>query len=468
MFGFVFHESLIQYPKVLTSSEIARKLRISYKAASLLKRRFQLLCSDLLPIYKDLTFKVLETQFKEFKLDPNSDVSLVRKMAQKPYVCADSAVLYSASQRANKGRARYRKTGLTASIYLSEKLGGKQVGTLFHSIAIKNGPAFFTSIPDTKADTIGPLLVKQLPFSTPLFTDEGYPWLFGVYKNHRSVNHSAKSKDNRYRLAKNRWCRDGVHNQVAEGNHRLVKTAFSAYGYIRPEFSQLYLDEFSFLKNANVIGLEALGSSETGENIRNSDGVHYSTMVRNGRKGYARQNGDNVTKNWLKNKLSQKKFHTKENTNDLRNHSQKSILNSESVIKKSTKGLAKELRNYNAFWQNKNVSHQAKQREFNNQKLAFKIWHHIQSNESKAYDTVEEICLNLKVHKKSVLKILRKWIQYRFILRRRIYNLQNYDFKVNFQIVPNRKDLPYLLYSKLRGQKHKIQFTKKGKINRVR
>ncbi len=114
----------------------------------------------------------------------------------------------------------------------SEKLGGKQVGTLLHSIAIQNGPAFFTSIPDTKTDTIGPLLVKQLPFSTPLFTDEGYPWLFEVYKNHRSVNHSAKSKNNRYRLAKNRWCREGVHNQVAEGNHRLVKAAFSSYGYI--------------------------------------------------------------------------------------------------------------------------------------------------------------------------------------------------------------------------------------------
>nr|WP_232371744.1 transposase [Leptospira ainazelensis] len=258
MFGFVFYESLIQYPKVITSSEISRKLKISYKAASLLKRRFQLLCSDLLPIYKDLTFRVLETQFKDFKLDPNSDTALTRKMAKKPFVCADSAVLYSASQRANKGRARYRKTGLTASIYLSEKLGGKQVGTLLHSIAIKNGPAFFTSVSNTKADTIGPLLVKQLPFSTPLFTDEGYPWLFGVYKNHRSVNHSAKSKDNRYKFAKNRWCKDGIHNQVAEGNHRLVKAAFSAYGYIRPQFSQLYLDEFSFLKNANLLGFDDL------------------------------------------------------------------------------------------------------------------------------------------------------------------------------------------------------------------
>ncbi|EMM75109.1 hypothetical protein LEP1GSC040_0621 [Leptospira santarosai str. 2000030832] len=32
----------------------------------------------------------------------------------------------------------------------------------------------------------------------------------------------------------------------------MVKAAFSAYEYIRPEFSQLYLDEFSFLKNTTT------------------------------------------------------------------------------------------------------------------------------------------------------------------------------------------------------------------------
>ncbi|EMM87439.1 hypothetical protein LEP1GSC039_0944 [Leptospira santarosai str. 2000027870] len=98
MFGYIFYEALIQYPKVLTSTEIARRLKISYKVAALLKRRFQLLCSDLLPIYKDITFRVLEEQFRDFSLDPISDDSLTRRMAQKPYVWADSAVLYSASK----------------------------------------------------------------------------------------------------------------------------------------------------------------------------------------------------------------------------------------------------------------------------------------------------------------------------------------------------------------------------------
>ncbi|EQA71711.1 hypothetical protein LEP1GSC059_0851 [Leptospira noguchii serovar Panama str. CZ214] len=82
----------------------------------------------------------------------------------------------------------------------------------------------------------------------------------GVFKNHRFVNYSVKSKDACYKLTKNYCRKNEIHNQVVEGNYCLVKTAFSAYGYIRPEFSQLYLDEFSFLKNANVLGLDSLGS----------------------------------------------------------------------------------------------------------------------------------------------------------------------------------------------------------------
>ncbi|MGJ4789304.1 transposase [Leptospira koniambonensis] len=258
MFGYLLHESLIQYPKVVTATELSKRLQIGYKAASLLKRRFQLFCSDQLPKYKDLVYDALEHQFKNFKLDPNENVSITKKMRNKPYICADTAVLYSASQRANGGRSRYRSNGATASIYMSSKLGGRQIGTLVQTIGIKNGPAFFTSVPNQKAETLGPILRDHIPFSAPLYTDEAYSWLFGIYQNHRSVNHSARSKDNRYRWARNRWCKKGVHNQVAEGNQRLLKSSFSAYGYIKPEYSQLYLNEFSFLKNAKVLGLEHL------------------------------------------------------------------------------------------------------------------------------------------------------------------------------------------------------------------
>ncbi|WP_246031942.1 transposase [Leptospira fluminis] len=273
MFGYVFYESLLQYPKVITATEISKKLRIGTNAASLLKRRFQLFCSDQLPKFKSLTYESLSHQFKDFLLPPNENKDITKIMAKRPYVCVDTAVLYSAGERASQGRKRYSHRGQTSSIYLSEKLGGKQIGTLVQTIAIKNGPVFFTSVPNQKAETLGPLIREHLPTTTPLFTDQGYPWLWGVYRNHRSVNHSAHSKDNRFRWARNRWSKNGVHNQVAEGNHRLLKTAFSSYGYIRPKYSQLYLDEFAFIKNAQVFGLDTLVDSvgEDEGSCRNRD-----------------------------------------------------------------------------------------------------------------------------------------------------------------------------------------------------
>ncbi|WP_243396717.1 transposase [Leptospira wolffii] len=258
MFGYLLYESLIQFPKVLTSTEISKRLKISYKAASLLKRRFQLFCSDQLPKYKDLTYNALNHQFKDFLLPPNENKGISKKMANKPYVCVDTAVLYSAGERANKGRKRYSSKGQTSSIYLSPKLGGKQVGILFQTIGVKNGPVFFTSVPNQKAETLGPIIKDHIPTSSALFSDLGYSWLWGVYRNHRTVNHSARSKDNRFRWARNRYSKNGIHSQVAEGNNRLLKTAFASYGWIKPEYSTLYLNEFSFIKNANVFGIDVL------------------------------------------------------------------------------------------------------------------------------------------------------------------------------------------------------------------
>ncbi|EMN45513.1 hypothetical protein LEP1GSC086_1132 [Leptospira weilii str. LNT 1234] len=37
-----------------------------------------------------------------------------------------------------------------------------------------------------------------------------------------------------------------------------MKSAFASYYYIRPENSTRYLNEFSFLKNAQVFGLDVL------------------------------------------------------------------------------------------------------------------------------------------------------------------------------------------------------------------
>ncbi|WP_235594469.1 transposase [Leptospira noguchii] len=103
-----------------------------------------------------------------------------------------------------------------------------------------------------------------------------------MFKNHRSVNHNAKSKDTRYKLTKNYCRKNEIHNQVVEGNYCLVKTAFSVYEYIRPKLDQLYLDEFSFLKKINVLGLDSLGVDRSEKTLKNSSS---STPVRMGGKG---------------------------------------------------------------------------------------------------------------------------------------------------------------------------------------
>ncbi|EQA80794.1 hypothetical protein LEP1GSC193_0337 [Leptospira alstonii serovar Pingchang str. 80-412] len=66
MFGYVFLESMIQHPKVVTSTEISKRLKISYKGAAMLKKRFQVFASQQLPKYKQLTFDALDREFKDF------------------------------------------------------------------------------------------------------------------------------------------------------------------------------------------------------------------------------------------------------------------------------------------------------------------------------------------------------------------------------------------------------------------
>lgn len=171
--------------------------------------------------------------------------------------------LYSASQRANKGRKRFRNSGLTASIYLADKLGGEQIGTLVQTISWKNGPVIYDSIPDNTGQTLRPLLDRYIPKNVPVFSDEGYKFYYRINKNHRMINHSLKSKDKRYRFSRERWSKNGIHCQVAEGHHRNLKWNFTAgYGYIKPKWSQLYLNEYAFWRNVKYYGWDALLGGE--------------------------------------------------------------------------------------------------------------------------------------------------------------------------------------------------------------
>ena len=246
---------------MISAAQIRRRLGVSHSTSLLLKRRLQLFLSDLVPAIRELLAKETAEAFSGLKLPENKDLSEI--VANKPVIHTDTLALFSATQRSNGGRARWRHTGQTASIYLSDKVaeqrGKLQIGTLAHTVATKGGPILLTSIRNQTQRSIEPAL-KFLPRETVIMSDEGTPWLSRYYPNHRAINHSARAKDKkRSTWARNRWSKNGVHNQVAEGNQRMVKMSFlAAYGYFRPEFSQLYLNEYSALKSIRAVGLDVL------------------------------------------------------------------------------------------------------------------------------------------------------------------------------------------------------------------
>ncbi|MBL8021380.1 MAG: transposase [Leptospirales bacterium] len=247
----------MRHPKVLTATEIQRRVGISYPSALLLKRRIQLVACQQNEAVRAIVRADLGREFRRFRLPPEGRD--VRKSVRgRSVVHADTMALFSASQRANKGRKRHRHKGLTSSIYLSDKLGGKQIGTLVHVMGTQKGWCLLDSVPDQKAETLGKIIRDTIPTNVPVFTDEGYKWLYRVYPNHRMVNHSAKSKDIRCALSAERWCKKGVHNQVAEGFNGSLKSAFRGYGYVRPEWSKMYLNEWAFFKNVRVFGVRKI------------------------------------------------------------------------------------------------------------------------------------------------------------------------------------------------------------------
>ncbi|MCE9597034.1 MAG: transposase [Spirochaetia bacterium] len=256
VFSYLLEDQIHRFPQVLNAREIQERLGVSKNTASLLKRRLQVFLSDLTPAIKNK----MAGELKHRGGLPSGDLTdFTRKTA---VVHIDGLALFSASRRANGGRARIRHGGQTASVYLTdavaEQKGRYQIGTLIHTIAIPGGPILLDSLPGFGQRYVSPLL-EFLPADAPLFSDDGYPWLSRYRPNHRSVNHSARGKDKRNRWARQRWCRDGVNNNCAEGNQRALKHAFlSGYTYFSPEYSSLYVREYAGLKGIRVYGLQEL------------------------------------------------------------------------------------------------------------------------------------------------------------------------------------------------------------------
>ncbi|GBF42140.1 hypothetical protein LPTSP2_14260 [Leptospira ellinghausenii] len=190
---------------------------------------------------------------------------LKKALQNQPVAVADSVVLYSSSIRANKHRSRRYKGG-TASIYLSNSLGGEQKGTLVHTVGINGGMTFYKSIPLNNQHYLEKDLNEKIPKTVTLFTDEGYNFLWDR-PNHRSVNHSKKSNDPRFNLSRERWVtKEGVSSNGAEARNNLLKQSFRSYGFLSCKWGQLALNEISFLGNVRFVpelkNLLSLGDSK--------------------------------------------------------------------------------------------------------------------------------------------------------------------------------------------------------------
>ncbi|PJZ48526.1 hypothetical protein CH362_14860 [Leptospira saintgironsiae] len=266
-FSYIFLEAIQRSPLGLSASEIQRRLGVSKSTATLLKRRLQIFLSDLIPSIKREMVKDLKKAWKGRNLPESGDLKPF--IEGKPVVHMDTLALFSASQRANGFRKRYKHKGQTASIYLTDAValekGKYQIGTLVHTIAIKGGPVILSSVPDQKQKTLMPLM-DFIPEDSPIFSDEGMPWMERYNKNFRSINHSARANDSKRNVwARNRWSKDSINNQVAEGIQRSVKYSFLAsYSYINPKYSTLYLNEYSALKGLKVYGLDRLLGRKSG------------------------------------------------------------------------------------------------------------------------------------------------------------------------------------------------------------
>lgn len=234
--SYIIQDQILQYPKVMTSREISRKLSIPYKTAFYLKKRIQVIFTHLNDSLREKLFKELE----------NPDY------AKDKIAVADSVVLYSSSLRANKFRSRRYKGG-SASIYLSNSIGGEQKGTLVHTVGINGGMTFYKSIPLSNQYYLEKDLEEKIPKNVTLWTDQGYEFIWDR-PNHKSVNHSRKSNDPRYNMSRERWVTtEGVSSNGAEARNNILKQSFRSYGYISPKWSQLYLTEISLLGNIRFV-----------------------------------------------------------------------------------------------------------------------------------------------------------------------------------------------------------------------
>jgi hypothetical protein len=433
MFGWVAHESFQRFPNVLTSAEIHRRLDISYKSALNLKRRFQVFCSDQQEPLKALFRDYLEDTHYELPPSRKTDLTELLKSKRQP-VNIDTLALFSASQRTNKGRKRSKHGGLTASIYMNASLGGRQIGSLYQTIAVKNGPVFLQSVPNQKMDSLLPQLEEHIPTRSPVFSDEGYKWYYNP--NHRMVKHSQKSKDKRYRLAKDRWSKNGVHCQTAEGVQGLFKTAMRNYRYFRPKYSQLYANEFSFLKNAGFFGLQKLGSVSVSSYRTKKDCVDspYGISATQSYLFHPQNYSPPEIKESIPTKNSETAFGDK-------------------IHQKQFERLRLEMNRSNEFFRQLNLNWRLyKEREYSI--ISEKLWRAIMEYKTEWVD-INEVISEQDIDRKKALRIVQLWCALRVV---ELVDYTGYGGLniVRFKVKPKLNRLPTLLYIQGKLHRHSV------------
>lgn len=264
--GWLLNESIVKAPAVVTAVYIQKTLGITHSSALRLKRRVQIMASEYTPQIRALMSQELAARYRTIKRlpekDPNNiDQDVTRYLRDKRIPQADTVVLYSTQNTANKGRKRFRAHGQTASIFRADSLGGDQVGTLVNTITWRGGPSVFDSIPNQKAETLLPILERVIPRHTPLFTDMGCKWYAHHNRNHRMVNHNLAARRGNGK-SRRRWQQNHVHTQAAESRNGVLKSAFRQYRYVQPKYSQLYLNEVSFISALKYYGVERVAARD--------------------------------------------------------------------------------------------------------------------------------------------------------------------------------------------------------------
>jgi hypothetical protein len=398
-----------------------------------------------------LIYKELQTNLAGVEFPREDDKDLSEIISGKAIPQVDTCALYSASQRANKGRKRHKHSGLTASIYMSDKLGGEQKGILVQTISWKKGPVIYQSIPDNRGETLRPMLDKYIPKNVPLFSDEGYKFYYRINKNHRMINHSLKSKDRRYKFSRERWSKNGIHTQCVEGHNRNLKYNFgSGYGYIKPKWSQMYLDEYAFWRNVKYYGWEALADDGLGVGSGELGNYHEQTTSEaklsdvwsvsdsySGKKNKISANYEDLLYRPLT--LEERQVKSQPISRNSKNDKLQALLlhPRHSKLRDATDSFAN-------FWKSSKDFQRAKQKQYTY--VANALWEHLPEGD---WCSLDDILHEVEIDRKQSYRILRRWVaiglidlvdrsspttasqKYVYDIRKRIANLPDILYVLN-------------------------------------